>query len=254
MPDETVIARQIGANVDPDAVALARSELIRAIVEPVAERLETLRSALDSSEPYSPDAAQAGRRSLRNGLLALLTGGSDRGAALAEAQYHAAGNMTDRYAALAISAHNWTQAAPALLGDFRTRFGGDPLVFDKWLVASSQARDNGVIERLRAILTAPDFPRTNPNRLRSLLGSFVMSNPAQLARADGLGFRFVTEAAAEIDKVNPQVAARILTGFRILPMLEGGRREAGRAALEALRNQHQLSRNTADIIDRILAG
>src|SRR5690606_21849482 len=118
------------------------------------------------------------------------------------------------------------------------------------LVASSQARDNGVIERLRAILTAPDFPRTNPNRLRSLLGSFVMSNPAQLARADGLGFRFVTEAAAEIDKVNPQVAARILTGFRILPMLEGGRREAGRAALEALRNQHQLSRNTADIIDR----
>src|SRR5690606_19654478 len=203
MPDETVIARQIGTNVDPDAVAAARRALIRAIVEPVAERLETLRNTLDSNEAYSPDATQAGRRSLRNGLLALLTGGSDRGAALAEAQYHAAGNMTDRYAALAISAHNWTQAAPALLGDFRTRFGGDPLVFDKWLVASSQARDNGVIERLRAILTAPDFPRTNPNRLRSLLGSFVMSNPAQLARADGLGFRFVTEAAAEIDKVNP---------------------------------------------------
>jgi aminopeptidase N len=254
MPDETVIARQIGKDVDPGAVAATRAALIRAIVGPIVDRLAALHAELTLNEPYSPDAAQAGRRSLRNGLLSLLTAGSDRGASLAEAQYQAAGNMTDRYAALAISAQNWTSAAQALLGDFRARFSGDPLVFDKWLVASSQAPDDGVIERLRAILAAPDFPRTNPNRLRALLGSFVMTNPAQFARGDGLGFRFVAEAAAEIDKVNPQVAARILTGFRILPLLEAGRREAGRNALEALKNQHTLSRNTGDIVDRILAG
>lgn len=254
MPDETVIARQIGQNVDPDAVAKSRKALISSIVGPIAGHLATLHAELATTEPYSPDAAQAGRRSLRNGLLSLLTAGSDRGATLAEAQYADATNMTDRYAALAISTRNWTPAAAALLGDFRTRFSGDPLVFDKWLVASSQAPDDGVIERMRAILTAPDFPRTNPNRLRSLLGAFVMSNPAQFARGDGLGFRFVAEAAAEIDKVNPQVAARILTGFRILPMLENNRRELGRAALEALKNQHVLSRNTGDIVDRILGG
>lgn len=254
MPDETVIARQIGQNVDPDAVAKSRKALISSIVGPIAGQLAELHAELATTEPYSPDAAQGGRRSLRNGLLSLLTAGSDRGATLAEAQYADATNMTDRYAALAISTRNWTPAAAALLGDFRTRFSGDPLVFDKWLVASSQAPDDGVIERMRAILTAPDFPRTNPNRLRSLLGAFVMSNPAQFARGDGLGFRFVAEAAAEIDKVNPQVAARILTGFRILPMLEGNRRELGRAALEALKNQHVLSRNTGDIVERILGG
>lgn len=254
IPDETVIARQIGRNVDPTAVATARQSLITALVGPIAGRLEQVYRELAIAEPYSPDAAQAGRRSLRNGLLSLLTAGSELGADLAEAQYHAATNMTDRYAALAISAHNWTKAAPALLGDFRTRFGGDPLVFDKWLVASSQAPDEGVIERLRAILAAPDFPKTNPNRLRALLGSFVMSNLEQFARADGLGFRFVTEAAAEIDKVNPQVAARILTGFRSLPLLEANRREIGRAALEALKTQHTLSRNAGEIVDRILAG
>jgi aminopeptidase N len=54
--------------------------------------------------------------------------------------------------------------------------------------------------------------------------------------------------------VNPQVAARILTGFRILPMLETGRRATGRAALESLKNQDGLSRNTQDILERILAG
>jgi aminopeptidase N len=82
----------------------------------------------------------------------------------------------------------------------------------------------------------------------------VMNNPTQFTRLDASGFRFICEAVTEIDKVNPQVAARILTGFRILPMLEQRRRSAGRAALESLKNQDGLSRNTQDILERILAG
>jgi len=254
IPDETVIARHIGRDVNPDAVAEARSAFIKALVGPVADKLEALYASLAITEPYDPGAAQAGRRSLRSALLSLLVAGSPAAADLAERLYAEAGNMTERYAALAISVRNWTSHAPALLGDFRTRYSGDPLVFDKWLVASAQAKDAGVIERIRTILAAPDFPRTNPNRLRSLLGSFVMNNPARFAAPDGSGFRFICEAVTEIDKVNPQVAARILTGFRILPMLEAGRRATGRAALESLKNQDGLSRNTQDILERILAG
>ena len=253
IPGASVVARHIGKDVDPDAVARARKDLITTVIGHVSEQLAAHYEALVIDEPYSPDAKQAGRRSLRNGLLQLLVTGAGRGA-LAEAHYNAASNMTDRYAAMAISAQSWTDQAQALLGDFRTRFAGDPLVFDKWLTASSQAPDDGIIERMRAILAAPDFPKTNPNRLRSLLGVFVMSNLTQFTRADGAGFRFVTEAVAEIDKVNPQVASRILTGFRILPLLETGRRDVGKAALEALKSQHTLSRNVEEILDRILAG
>ncbi|ODT72139.1 MAG: aminopeptidase N [Pelagibacterium sp. SCN 63-23] len=254
IPSEGVVGRHIGKNVDPDAVAAARKALLITLVTPATERLEAQYRALSSTEAYNPDAAHAGRRSLRNGLLQLLVSGSDRGAALATAQYTGATNMTDRYAAMAIAAHNWTDDAPAILGDFRTVFAGDPLVFDKWLTASAQAPDDGVIARMRAILAAPDFPRTNPNRLRSLLGPFVMGNLVQFTRKDGAGFRFITEAVVEIDKVNPQVASRILTGFRILPTLEASRRDAGRSALEALKSQHSLSRNVGEILDRILAG
>ncbi|MCP8884226.1 aminopeptidase N [Devosia sp. XJ19-1] len=254
IPADTVVGRHIGKDVNPDAVAAARKDLVTALVGPVAEKLEAIYHGLAVSGPYSPDAAQAGSRSLRNGLLGLLTTGSDRGAELADRQYNDATNMTERYAAMAISARNWTPGAPALLGDFRTRFAGDPLVFDKWLTASAQATDDGVIERMRATLAAPDFPRTNPNRLRSLLGSFAMTNPVQFTRADGLGFRFITEAIVDIDKVNPQVASRILTGFRILPTLEQSRRTAGIEALQALKDQHKLSRNVGEILDRILAG
>ncbi len=254
LPGEMAVARHLGSNVDSDAVAAARHDLLTALVGPIAGKLEALYASLASAAPYSPDAAQAGQRALRNGLLQLLVAGSDRGDALATQQYQSATNMTDRYSAMAIAAHYWAPGAQALLGDFRTRFAGDPLVFDKWLTASAQAPDDGVIERMRAILAAPDFPRTNPNRLRSLLGAFVMSNPVQFTRADGAGFRFITEAVAAIDKVNPQVASRILTGFRILPILEASRQQAGKAALEALKSQHTLSRNVGEILDRILAG
>src|SRR5690606_29943423 len=95
IPADTVVGRHIGRDVNPDAVAAARKALLTALVAPVAQKLEAIYQSLAVSEPYSPDATQSGRRSLRNGLLGLLTAGSDRGAALAASQYDSATNMTD---------------------------------------------------------------------------------------------------------------------------------------------------------------
>jgi len=253
IPDESLVARAIGSDVDPERVHAVRSELIRAVFAPLASTLEAAYHGLASTAPYVPDTAQSGRRSLRNRLLSLLVQSSDGGAALAAKQYADATNMTDRLAALAVIGAQWTPEAPALLADFRTRFAGDPLVFDKWLTVSASAHDDGVIERMRAILADPSFPKNNPNRLRSLVGTFVMGNPVQFTRADGAGFRFVTEFVTDVDTRNPQVAARVLTGFRIWPLLEPKRRDAARSALTALQAAGNLSRNTADILTRMLA-
>jgi aminopeptidase N len=173
-------------------------------------------------------------------------------ARLVSTQYNDALNMTDRLAALSASALSNTAFAPQLLADFRAKFGGDPLVLDKWLAVTASAPRDGVIDDIKAILADPTFPKTNPNRLRSLVGAFAMNNPTQFARADGAGFRFVADFVAEVDKINPQVAARVLTGFRIWPMLEPARREAARSALSGLQAKGGLSRNTADILTRTL--
>ncbi|HWV01584.1 MAG TPA: aminopeptidase N C-terminal domain-containing protein, partial [Devosia sp.] len=163
-------------------------------------------------------------------------------------------NMTDRYAALAASVSAWTPHAEALLGNFRTMFTADPLVLDKWLVLNAVAPEPNVVQRVTAILADPSFPRNNPNRLRALVGSFALSNPSKFAKADGSGFRFVTEFVADIDKRNPSVASRILTAFRIWRSYEPARQGAAEAALTALRDAGGLSRNTADILERTLAG
>jgi aminopeptidase N len=126
-------------------------------------------------------------------------------------------------------------------------------VLDKWLAVTASVPEDGVIERIQAVLAEPSFPKTNPNRLRSLVATFAMSNPTQFARPDGAGFRFVADFVRDIDPINPQVAARVLTGFRIWPMLESGRREAAKSALSELQSGGTLSRNTADILTRMLA-
>jgi len=255
LPDEALIGRALGKDIDPDRIHQAREGLMRAVFEPLAMPLLEAYQGLGSDAPYAPDPASTGRRALRNRALGLLVASEAPGAAvLAAQQYAGAGNMTDRLAALSIAVGANTREAAGMLADFRTRFGGDPLVLDKWLAVTASAPRDGVIEDMQAILADPGFPRTNPNRLRALVGTFAMSNPTQFTRADGAGFRFVTGFVAEVDPINPQVAARVLTGFRIWPMLEPARREAAKAALTALQAQGGLSRNTADILARTLAG
>ena len=90
--------------------------------------------------------------------------------------------------------------------------------------------------------------------MRALAAVFGMNNPTQFARADGEGFRFLTGFVADVDGRNPQVAARVLTAFRIWQSFEPKRRAAAQAALQALKDAGSLSRNSAEILDRTLAG
>ncbi len=255
LPNEQTIARAIGENIDPDRIHEVRGTLIRDVVDRIATALERVYLTNDSRLAYSPDFQQAGRRSMKNTALGLLVhAGAEGGAQLAREQYQRAANMTDRLAALGSIVGAWTADAETLLADFRTRFTADPLVLDKWLSLNAQAPEAGTIGRLKDILADPDFPRNNPNRLRALAAVFGMNNPTQFARADGEGFRFLTQFVADVDGRNPQVAARVLTAFRIWQSFEPGRREAARLAMQTLKDAGDLSRNTAEILDRTLAG
>ena len=255
IPPEHLLARSVGTNVDPDRIRAVRLQLVGALVGRLAPTLAAAWRDNRSSAPFAPDTAQAGQRALRNQALGLLvTGGTAEGARLAREQYDGATNMTDRFAALAAAVAGWTADAEAMLGHFRTMYTADPLVLDKWLALSAQVRTDGVIGRVKAILADPAFPANNPNRLRSLVGSFAMNNATQFARSDGAGFRFVTQFVADVDTRNPQVAARLLTAFRSWRSYEPVRLAAAESALTALRDAGGLSRNTTDILERTLAG
>ncbi|HEY8595203.1 MAG TPA: aminopeptidase N [Devosiaceae bacterium] len=255
LPSETNLARALGTDVDPQAVHDVRGALMADLGTRLSTRLGEAYEQSAIGGDYTQDAEQVRKRALRNQCLALLV--ANRAPAsldLARAQYDGADNMTDRIAALGALVSVWADDAVRLLGDFRKRFGGDPLVFDKWLALNAGAPDEGCLPRIEALLAEPDFPRNNPNRLRALVGTFAMANHARFASPDGRGFRFVAEFCADVDKRNPQVAARVLTAFRAWTTYEPVRRAAAREALEAIRANATLSRNTGDILERTLNG
>ena len=66
MPGESDIAREIGRDVDPDAIHSARTALRAGIGEHLGAALVATYRRLGDRGPYSPDAASAGRRALRN--------------------------------------------------------------------------------------------------------------------------------------------------------------------------------------------
>ena len=133
-PSEPDIAREIGHDVDPDAIFAARRHLRAAIGGALGATLANTYRQMFTPGPYRPDAESAGRRALKNVCLGLMAAtGDEQAIKLALAQYEGADNMTDRMAALEIlTLHDRPERAQAL-EDFYARYADDPLIIDKWL-------------------------------------------------------------------------------------------------------------------------
>ena len=248
--DETIaFIAQDGRTPDPIAVHRARRALERRLGAALGPRLEAL-CAPRVAEPYSPDAAAAGRRALRLRALALLCA-RDGSAATAAVQFAAADNMTETMAALSLMVSHG-EAGPALDAFYR-RWRSDRLVVDKWFaVQASLTPPEVAVETVTALARHPDFDWRNPNRFRALVGAFASGNSAGFHRADGAGYDFVADWLVRLDPVNPQTAARVAGSFGSWRIFDAGRRDLMRGALERIGATQGLSRDVGEIVARSL--
>jgi aminopeptidase N len=252
-PGEGDVAREIGRDIDPDAVFSARRALRANIGSRLGQALIAIYERMTVPGPYSPDAASAGRRVLRNVALDLLAAtGAPDATARAARQYDAADNMTDRMAALAtLSLHGGPERTHAL-ADFYTRYAANALVIDKWFSLQAMIPLQETLDQVRALTAHSAFSFANPNRVRALIGAFA-ANPTQFNQANGAGYNFLADNVLALDPKNPQLAARLATAFRTWRTLEPGRRAKAQAALERIEAAPSLSRDLADIVERALA-
>ena len=253
LPSESDLAREIGSDVDPDAIHKARRHLRAELGRALAEPLHQVWHALASTHAYSPDAASAGRRALRNAALDLLAAGNpDQGSLLASEQFHSANNMTDRMGALSVLSLIPGEAREAALDSFFRAHAGDPLVIDKWFALQAMIPEEATLGRIKRLMQHHAFSLTNPNRLRSLIGAFATGNLTRFNAADGSGYDLLVETVMAVDPKNPQVAARLLAAFRSWRSLEAGRRAFAEAALKRVAAVDNLSADVRDIAQRSL--
>jgi aminopeptidase N len=253
LPDEDYIADRM-AVVDVDAIHAARKALRRQIAATLRIEFERLYAASRDTGAYSPDAAPAGRRALKNSALAYLAALADEDAGLRDriaGQYRAADNMTDRMAALRLLVDIAGPERQAALEDFHARFRDDALVLDKWLALQAISALPDTLDRVKALLSHPAFSMQKPNKVRALIGSFT-ANALRYHAADGAGYAFHADRILALDPKNPQVAARMLAPLGRWRRFDAGRQERMKAELQRILAAPKLSRETYEIASKSL--
>ncbi len=237
---------------DPEALYAARESLRRTIATALRERLQQIARA-PGEKPFSPGADAAGRRALKSAALDLL---ASLGAAETDtlvAAFDNATSMTESVAALEALGAAGAPAFDTALDQFYARWRANPLVIDKWFAIQASAPSATGAARVDKLREHEDFNLRNPNRVRALSAAFAMRNPRAFHSADGAGYRIIASLVAQIDPLNPALAARLLTPFESWRRFDATRQSHAKAALEGLAALTNLSKNTREMVERTLA-
>ncbi|MGR3396127.1 aminopeptidase N [Pseudooceanicola nanhaiensis] len=251
LPSEDDLAQaQVDAGRVPDPQRI--HEVREAMLDAMAEALEApLRRAYDAHQvpgPYSPDADAAAARALANTALMLLS--RRDGGALAQAQYDRADNMTQQLAAL--SALLTAGAGDDALRAFEAQWKDDRLVMDKWFsLQAAHAAPDAAAATVARLTEHPAFTMKNPNRFRAVFGAFAM-NQAGFHHASGDGYRLMGDWLIRLDRLNPQTTARMCSAFQTWRRYDADRQDMIRDTLRRIISVDGLSRDTAEMIGRIL--
>ena len=251
LPSESLIADRMDV-VDPDAIHRSRDRLRTEIGQALMGDLQGAhRIGGAEGDDLSPSAK--GIRRLRTVSLGLIAAADEpQAAALAKSQFDAADNMTDRQGALGVMVSLDAPERPQALDAFYERFRDDPLVLDKWFALQAASQRDDTVDQVMKLAAHPDFVITNPNRLRALAGTFG-ANHFAFHRADGRGYAFLADMIIAADKLNPQVAARLVPPFGRWKRFEPKRAAMMREALERIAASPGLSKDVYEQVTKSLA-
>jgi aminopeptidase N len=250
-PSQSDIAQALferGHLPDPQKIYDAAETLTQTLAQQLADSLPRLYADTTVQGPYQPDAVSAGKRALNGRILSLLTrldGGEQ-----ASRQYDAADNMTQQYAALAalLTAEKGTAQSQA----FYQQWQGDRLVMDKWFALQVAAATPEATAHIASRLTEhPLFTLKNPNRFRAVMGALAGSH-AGFHHASGAGYQLLADKLIALDNLNPQTTARMCTAFQTWKRYDAPRQALIRQQLQRIKDTKGLSRDTNEMVSRIL--
>ncbi len=240
---------------DPEAIYKARELTLAAIKRTHKSMLEKIYKANAPEGEFEITSQAMAKRALRNVTLMLLTATHGTGCAKrAKAHYFEADNMTDRAAALSSLASNKNSEREEVFNDFYDRYKDYPLVIDKWFALQASSTLPDTVEKLKALKDHKDFNIKNPNRVRSLYAAFAMNNPSRFHAADGSGYTFLKDGIIELNAINPQIAARLLTPMREWRRYTPDRQELLKQALSEILEIKDIAPDVFEIASKSLNG
>ena len=241
-------------NIDPLRYHQAREALLDTLAVHFLPKWHELnrQAAKQENQSYEYSPETAGWRTLRNVCRAfVLRADPAHIETVAEKYSEMAQNMTHEWGILSAVNGNESDTRNRLLAQFADKFSDDALVMDKYFALVGLSRRSDTLQQVQTALQHPKFSLENPNKARSLIGSFSRNVPHFHAE-DGSGYRFIADKVIEIDRFNPQVAARLVQAFNLCNKLEPHRKNLVKQELQRIRAQEGLSKDVGEIVGKIL--
>jgi len=253
LPSEAYLA-ELANVIHVEAIHEVRQFVRKEIAQQLQTRLLEVYHANDTEEAYSPDSDSMARRSLKNLCLSyLMTLEKDSYLELAIEQYQTADNMTDMQTALTLVAHSSFKVdAESLLADFYAKWQDESLVVNLWLSIQASDPKPGGLERVQELMRHPAFDAKNPNKLRSVISVFCAQNPTNFHAIEGSGYAFLADRIIELNKQNPQIAARMLTPLTRWKKYTPERQALMKTELQRISESGDLSKDVYEVVSKSL--
>ncbi len=253
LPGESDLA-VVAERADPAAIHEARQALRLRMAVHLGPDLRRLHGGLQEPGAFSPDAASAGRRALRNAAIELLAADPHPlNVERAGGHFLAAGNMTDAIGGLTALMLIGGDAFEKALAGFYEHWKDDPLVIDKWFALQARDPSKEALDRVKALTRHAAFEPRNPNRLRALVHTFAAQNPNRFHDPSGAAYVFLADQILAADAFNPGAASRLVEPLGSWSRYEPGRAALMRAQLERIVETEGLSKNVLELAAKAIA-
>ncbi len=240
--------------VDVDRVEDARDFYRAAVGRALFAEALSCYQTLWAQEEHALHGQAYGQRKLRQVCLSLMMKADEAATrALCMEQFSKAKTMTDQLASLALLVNgSHADSRQQAIAQFYQQWEKDELVLDKWFSLQASCDLPDALKRVQALLVHPAFNLKNPNKVRAVLGAFTQSNPRHFHAKDGSGYAFLTEMLLKLDKINPQITARLATPFTRWQRLDKVRQKTMMQQLKTL-SAHDLSRDLNELVEKSIA-
>lgn len=245
LPSFETLCQQVD-HYDVDKLYGARKDMFKLIAEQAKSSWLSLFESAHSG-PYQYDRREVDLRRIKNLSLTYLAADQEMQTHISN-QYQHSDNMTDTLGALKAAQLGNLELFDRLMLDFEEKWQHDALVLDKWFGLHANVERPDILARINLLTSHKGFNLNNPNRVRALIGTFTFFNPLGFHAKDGSGYRFITDYLVKLDKINPQVSARIVTPLTQWQNLDEERQDLMRSQLARLLNQEDLS---SDLFEKV---
>jgi aminopeptidase N len=256
LPSELLLA-EISDEIDVEAIHHVRQFLCGQLGESLSDQWRGIYRDNSPKGDYIHNANEVAQRSLKNLALRYLANAkTEDSLALVQSQFDESDNMTDRLAALGILVNDPRPAAAVLsmqaLESFYNDWHHEPLVLNQWFQVQAACPLPGGLARVRALMEHSAFDIHNPNKVRSVIGVFCNSNPVNFHCEGGEGYRFLADQVLALDKLNPQIAARLLTPLTRWRRFPEQKQHLMKGELARIMSEPKLSSDTYEIVSKSL--